>query len=68
MMKDLPDRKGLTLAIELKILRVHVEDELRLEGHQNRIDTDKWHPIFMVFQEFYGMSAKEVGGVQLGQH
>ena len=60
MMKDLPDRKGLALAIEVNILRIHVEDELRLEGHQNRIDTDKWHPLFMVFQEYYGMSPKRL--------
>jgi flavin reductase (DIM6/NTAB) family NADH-FMN oxidoreductase RutF len=55
MMKDLPDRKGYFLAIEVKILRVHVQDELRLEGHQNRIDTDKWRPTLMMFQELYGM-------------
>ncbi|TVY51907.1 Uncharacterized protein LCER1_G007119 [Lachnellula cervina] len=60
MMKDLPDRKGAILAIEVKILRIHVQDELRLEGHQNRIDTDKWHPLFMVFQEYYGMSTKRL--------
>ena len=60
MMGDLPDRKGMTLAMEVKILRVHVEDSLRLKGHQNRIDTDKWHPTFMVFQEFYGMSEKRL--------
>lgn len=60
MMKDMPDRKGMMLSIECKILRVHVEDSLRLEGHANRIDTDMWHPLFMVFQEYYGMSAKKL--------
>jgi len=60
MMRDLPDRKGGVMALEVKILRVHVEDSLRLKGHENRIDTDKWHPTFMVFQEFYGMSGKLV--------
>jgi flavin reductase (DIM6/NTAB) family NADH-FMN oxidoreductase RutF len=55
MMKDLPDRKGAVLALEVKILRVHVEDNLRLEGHENRIDADNLRPMFMVFQEYYGM-------------
>jgi flavin reductase (DIM6/NTAB) family NADH-FMN oxidoreductase RutF len=55
MMKDLPDRKGKILAIEMKILRVHVQDELRLEGHQNRINTERWRPTLMMFQELYGI-------------
>ncbi|TVY23819.1 Uncharacterized protein LHYA1_G007576 [Lachnellula hyalina] len=60
MMKDLSDRKGMTLAIEVKILRIHVQDELRLQGHENRIDVDKLHPLFMVFQEYYGMGSKRL--------
>jgi flavin reductase (DIM6/NTAB) family NADH-FMN oxidoreductase RutF len=60
MMKDLPDRKGMLLGVELKILRVHVEDDLRLAGHENRIDTDKWEPLIMCFQEFYGMGRKKL--------
>ncbi|KAF2095119.1 hypothetical protein NA57DRAFT_79606 [Rhizodiscina lignyota] len=60
MMSDLPDRKGLMLSIEVKTLRVHMLDELRLEGHENRIDTDKWHPLFMVFSEYYGRSEKKL--------
>jgi flavin reductase (DIM6/NTAB) family NADH-FMN oxidoreductase RutF len=60
MMKDLPDRKGLLLGMELKILRIHVEDELRLEGHANRIDTDKLRPVFMCFQEYYGMGREKL--------
>jgi flavin reductase (DIM6/NTAB) family NADH-FMN oxidoreductase RutF len=60
MMKDLPDRKGVVFGMELKILRVHVEDDLRLAGHANRIDTDKWHPLMMCFQEYYGMGKKKL--------
>ncbi|OAX84670.1 hypothetical protein ACJ72_00962 [Emergomyces africanus] len=55
MMKDLPDRKGSMFSMELKILRVHVEDRLRLAGYENRIDSEKWQPIIMCFSEFYGM-------------
>ena len=35
-----------------------MEDSFRLKGYENHIDTGKWHPAFMVFQEFYGMSEK----------
>lgn len=60
MMKDLPDRKGLILSIELKILRVHIEDELRLPGYANRVDADKWNPMIMCFQDFYSKGHKKL--------
>jgi hypothetical protein len=59
MMKELPDRAGAILALEVKILRVHVDDELRLAGHQNRIDADKWRPMVMSFQDMYGLAKKK---------
>jgi flavin reductase (DIM6/NTAB) family NADH-FMN oxidoreductase RutF len=52
---DLPDRKGLIVSIEVRVLRIYVTDELRMEGHPNRIDPDKWHPLIMSFQHFYGL-------------
>jgi flavin reductase (DIM6/NTAB) family NADH-FMN oxidoreductase RutF len=55
MESDVPGRKKPALVMELKILRVHVEDELRLEGYENRIDADKLRPVFMAFQELFGM-------------
>ncbi|KAF2673754.1 hypothetical protein BT63DRAFT_421881 [Microthyrium microscopicum] len=54
MMPDLPDRKGLMLSFEVKILRTHVLDELRLNGYENRIDVTKFHPLFMAFSQYYG--------------
>jgi len=60
MMDDQADRKGLILAVEVKIVRVHVEEELRLEGHANRIDADKWRPMIMCFQEMYGLAEGKV--------
>ena len=56
MMGDEAGRKGLILAVEVKIVRVHVEEELRLVGHANRIDADKWRPMIMCFQEMYGLA------------
>jgi flavin reductase (DIM6/NTAB) family NADH-FMN oxidoreductase RutF len=58
MMGDLPGREGAVLAIEVNSSRVHVEDELRLTGFENRVDGEKLRLCFMAFQEFYGMRGK----------
>lgn len=60
LMDDVEEHRGAMMAIEVKILRVHVEDELRLEGYANRIDPDKWSPAIMCFQELYGMGEKKL--------
>lgn len=62
LMKDLPDRKGLLYKMELRILRTHVEDELRLPGHANRIDSGKLRPMFMAFQKYYGIGKEMPDG------
>ncbi len=43
-------------AIELSILRVHVEESILMDGHNNYIDPQIWQPIIMNFCEFYGLS------------
>jgi flavin reductase (DIM6/NTAB) family NADH-FMN oxidoreductase RutF len=60
LMDDDSQLKGATFGIEVKILRVHVEDELRLAGHTNRIDPDKWSPAIMSFQELYGIKPRKL--------
>ena len=59
MMKDLAVR-GAVLALEVKILRVHAEDSIRLAGHEHRIDADKWRPMIMSFQDLYGIASKKL--------
>lgn len=61
MRPDLPDRTGLILAIEVRVLRIHILDELRMEGYANRVDPDKWKPLIMNFQEFYGLKSGKIG-------
>lgn len=29
-----------------------------MDGHANRIDPDKWPPLIMSFQKFYGLSGQ----------
>jgi len=48
-------QRGRIVSIELQIQRVHVEESLLMEGHPNRIDPDKWRPLIMSFQQFYGL-------------
>ena len=64
--KDLPDRVGLATAIEVRVLRVHVEESLRMAGHPNRVDPDRWRPLIMSFQELYGLGGGKVASSVLG--
>ena len=38
-----------------------------MDGHPNRIDPDKWRPLIMSFQEFYGLAPGKVHESTLGQ-
>jgi flavin reductase (DIM6/NTAB) family NADH-FMN oxidoreductase RutF len=51
--------RGRLLTMELRIKRVHVEQSLLVDGAENRIDPDKWRPLIMSFQKFYGLEAEQ---------
>ncbi|EMR68212.1 putative flavin reductase domain protein fmn-binding protein [Eutypa lata UCREL1] len=67
LLRDLPDRSGLVLAIEVRVLRVHVLENLRMPGYPNRVDPDQWRPLIMSFQEFYGLRNGKVTESVLGR-
>lgn len=67
LMKDFPDLKGVVVAIELKVLRTHVLDSIRMPGYPNRVDPDKLRPMFMAFQELYGMRGGKLAKSTLGK-
>jgi len=46
---------GKILTFEARILRVHVEERIMHATDSNRIDPDKWRPLIMSFQKFYGL-------------
>lgn len=50
-----PARRGYLVAIEVKIVRVHVTDAIRMDGHADRVDPNKWRPLIMNFCQFYGL-------------
>ncbi|MFZ6745506.1 flavin reductase family protein [Undibacterium sp. JH2W] len=52
--------KGGILTFELKIQRLHVDASLLLDGNPDRIDPDKWQPLIMSFQKFYGLDNQQV--------
>ncbi|RSL75737.1 hypothetical protein CEP52_014007 [Fusarium oligoseptatum] len=57
MMQD-TETEGF-IALEVKVLRTHVHENIRMAGHANRIDPDKWNPLIMSFQELYGLARKK---------
>jgi flavin reductase (DIM6/NTAB) family NADH-FMN oxidoreductase RutF len=50
--------KGQILTFEARILRVHLDDAILHEDDSHRIDPDKWRPLIMSFQHFYGLGAR----------
>ncbi len=53
-----PDRRGKLVALEVRILRVHVAQEIRMAGTDHRIDPERWRPLIMSFCELFGLGAK----------
>jgi flavin reductase (DIM6/NTAB) family NADH-FMN oxidoreductase RutF len=62
-----PALQGRTLVIEARILRVHVEESILMSGERDRIDPDKWRPLIMSFQEFYGLAPERLHRSRLGE-
>jgi flavin reductase (DIM6/NTAB) family NADH-FMN oxidoreductase RutF len=46
------------LSFELKILRVHLHESILADGRPNHVDPDKWRPLIMSFQQFYGLGER----------
>jgi flavin reductase (DIM6/NTAB) family NADH-FMN oxidoreductase RutF len=49
---------GRTNVIEVRIQRVHVDQSIVMDGEPNRVDPDKWRPLILNFQEFYGLGVR----------
>ena len=59
--------RGNLIAIEVRITRVHAHADIMMSGTSNRIDPDKWRPLIMSFQEFYGLTPQCLQRSELGQ-
>lgn len=56
--EDNPAQRGYIFCIETRIRRVHVAPNILASGEANRIDPDKWRPLIMSFQQFYGLGER----------
>lgn len=55
---------GFVACFELRIQRVHALDSLLRSGESDHIDPEKWRPLIMSFQRFYGLGP-EIAGSRL---
>jgi flavin reductase (DIM6/NTAB) family NADH-FMN oxidoreductase RutF len=46
------------IALEIEIVRVHADSSILVPGERDRIDPDKWRPLIMSFQHFYGLTPR----------
>jgi flavin reductase (DIM6/NTAB) family NADH-FMN oxidoreductase RutF len=69
--KDLAENdekvRGRSKIFEVRVQRVHVAEEILMDGHTDRIDPDKWRPLIMSFVRFYGLTPNQVHESTLGQ-
>ena len=51
-------QRGRIVTFEVRIVRVHLEESILVDGERDRIDPDKWRPLIMSFQHFYGLGSR----------
>lgn len=52
------ERAGRLIALEVRVVRVHLEESIMKEGHEDRVDPDRWRPLLMSFCRFYGLGGE----------
>ena len=67
MAADDPNQHGNIVCLEARITRVHIEESILMDGNPNRVDPDKWRPLIMSFQKFYGLAPEQVHESTLAQ-
>lgn len=67
MSENDPASRGRRILFELRIQRVFVDPSILAEGDPNRVDPDKWKPLIMSFQKFFGLADRQVQASRLSQ-
>ncbi len=67
LMQDEAPLSGALSAFEVRITRVHLHPEILFDGNPNRVDPDKWQPLIMSFQKFYGLASGQVHASRLAE-
>jgi flavin reductase (DIM6/NTAB) family NADH-FMN oxidoreductase RutF len=62
-MEDQPEFSSFFTIFEVKVILVHVTEDIIMKDHENRIDPDKWRPLIMSFQRLYGLSGEVASSV-----
>lgn len=52
--------RGRLLNIEVRVVRVHLDATIVMTNAPNRVDPDKWRPLIMNFQKFYGLAPEQL--------
>jgi flavin reductase (DIM6/NTAB) family NADH-FMN oxidoreductase RutF len=60
-------QRGKIMTFEVRVRRVHLEESILAEGEPNRVDPDKWRPLIMSFQKFYGLESTQLQTSKLAQ-
>lgn len=47
--------EGRLVALEVRVVRVHVDESVRMAGYRDRIDPARWRPLIMSFCQFFGL-------------
>ncbi|MEV7632249.1 flavin reductase family protein [Microbacterium sp. NPDC089318] len=45
---------GSAVAVEAEVLRVHAHESILREGAGDRVDTEKWQPLYYTFRHYFG--------------
>ena len=62
-----PAWRGRSLALHVRVRKIHASTDILMDGEADRIDPDKWRPLIMSFQHFYGLTPEKVHGSQLAK-
>jgi flavin reductase (DIM6/NTAB) family NADH-FMN oxidoreductase RutF len=55
---DDAELRNRIVAVELKIVRIRLEEGILKMGQPNHVDPEKWRPLMMSFQQFYGLGSQ----------
>ncbi|MEJ2059039.1 MAG: flavin reductase family protein [Gammaproteobacteria bacterium] len=55
---DDPLQRGILACIEVRVRRVHVEESILAHDKPDHVDPDRWRPLIMSFQQFYGLGPR----------
>jgi flavin reductase (DIM6/NTAB) family NADH-FMN oxidoreductase RutF len=55
LMEDDDVARGKIVTFEVRVTRVHIHPDILMDGLSNRVDPNKWRPLMMSFQRYYGL-------------